>query len=174
MPRSSPWLTFGHEILSSIAARPGSAPSISAIATNWSSSSPAMFAITAVPTVRKYGRWWSIKCWIPSLSRPIALRSPEAVSAVRGVGLPARLEGHGLRDHAPQPLEPNEGRHFADIAKCSRSDEHGILEDNTTQRHVQVDHTPALAHDEMLGLGFTTEIDSEYSRPRRYSPRLRR
>ena len=53
IPRSSPWLTFGHEIFSSIAARPGSAPSISAMATNWSSSSPAMLAITAVPTVRK-------------------------------------------------------------------------------------------------------------------------
>ena len=53
MPRSSPWLTFGHEMFSSIAARPGSAPSISAIATNWSSSSPAMLAITAVPTVRR-------------------------------------------------------------------------------------------------------------------------
>ena len=31
-----------------------------------------------------------MKCSMPSLSRPIALSSPEAVSAVRGVGLPAR------------------------------------------------------------------------------------
>ena len=65
-------------------------PSISAMATNWSSSSPAMLAITAVPTVRKYGRWWVMKCSMPSLSRPIALSIPDAVSAVRGVGLPAR------------------------------------------------------------------------------------
>ncbi len=53
MPRSRPWLTFGQEMFSSTAARPGSAPSRSAIATNWSSSSPAMLAITAVPTVRR-------------------------------------------------------------------------------------------------------------------------
>ena len=77
-------------MFSSIAASPVSTPSIPAIATNWSSSSPAMLAITAVPVVRRYGRWCSMKCAIPSLSRPIALSRPDAVSTVRGVGFPAR------------------------------------------------------------------------------------
>ena len=48
---------------------------------------------------------------MPSLSRPIALSRPEAVSTVRGVGLPARgCGGHGLGDHAAEPLEADESR----------------------------------------------------------------
>ena len=53
IPKSKPWLTFGQDTLSSMAAIPGSAPSVSAIAAKSSSSSPAMLATTAVPTVRR-------------------------------------------------------------------------------------------------------------------------
>ena len=53
IPRSSPWLTFGHERFSSTADKPGSSFSRPTIATNPSSSSPATLAITTVPTVRR-------------------------------------------------------------------------------------------------------------------------
>ena len=49
-----------------------------------------MFPITAVGSVRRYGRWWLRKCSSPSLSSPIALSIPLAVSTVRGGALPAR------------------------------------------------------------------------------------
>ena len=63
-------------MFSSIAARPGSVPSISAIATNWSSSSPAILAITAVPTVRRYGRWCSMKMGDPVVVQADRVEQP--------------------------------------------------------------------------------------------------
>ena len=54
--KSRPPATFGHERFSSSAANPGSRPIWAAISRNSASLLPAMFAMIAVGSVRRYGR----------------------------------------------------------------------------------------------------------------------
>ena len=87
---STPWLTFGQETLSSSAATPGTASSRAARATNSSIVAPAMLTITGAPQSSSQGSWVTRKASTPSLSRPMELSSPAAVSTVRQGTLPRR------------------------------------------------------------------------------------
>ena len=79
--KSIPPATLGHDRFSS---KPASAAtcgaSFAAISRNSSTVLPAMLAMIAVGNVRRYRRWWAMKCSMPSLSRPIELSMPPLVS----------------------------------------------------------------------------------------------
>ena len=93
LPRSTPWLTLGQETLSSRAAIPATPSSRRASATNSAAFAPAMLTITGAPQPARNGNCFSRKASTPSLSRPIELSRPEAVSTVRQGTLPFRGSG---------------------------------------------------------------------------------
>ena len=78
---------------------------------------------------------------MPSLSRPIALSSPEAVSTVRGVGLPARgWNVTVLGITPPSRSSRTKPRHLADVAERPRGDQHRVLETQAAPASPEVDH----------------------------------
>ena len=83
---------------------------------------------------------------MPSLSRPMALSSPDAVSAVRGVGLPARGWNVTVLGITPpsRSIRMN-GVHLADVAERARRDQHRIRERDPPELHRQVDHAGTLS-----------------------------
>jgi hypothetical protein len=90
VPRSTPWLTLGHDTFSSRAAIPATPSSRAARATNSSTFAPAMLTITGAPQPSSQGSCFARKASTPSLSRPIELSRPAAVSTVRQGTLPCR------------------------------------------------------------------------------------
>ena len=93
LPMSTPWLTFGHETLSSTAAMPGTSSRRAARETNSSIVPPAMLTITGAPQPSSQGSCFARKASTPSLSSPIELSRPAAVSTVRHGTLPWRGNG---------------------------------------------------------------------------------
>ena len=93
VPMSMPWLTLGQEMLSSIAAMPGTPSNCEASATKSACDPPAMLTITGAPHRTRKGSWCARNDSTPSLSRPIELSRPAAVSTVRHGTLPWRGRG---------------------------------------------------------------------------------
>src|SRR5215831_13143362 len=90
-PNSTPpFLMFGHETFISSASTPSSEPSLPAQSTYSSAVSPKKLTHTRVPQVRRYGNFSFRNPSTPTFSRPIELIMPDAVSQMRGTGLPAR------------------------------------------------------------------------------------
>src|SRR2546425_3882985 len=85
-----PARTLGQETLSSMPATPGTASSCPASLTNSSVVSPAMLTMTGVCHVAQIGAYFSMTIRMPGFSNPIAFNMPDAVSTVRGCGLPLR------------------------------------------------------------------------------------
>ncbi len=66
------------------------------------------------------------------------------LGGTRGWVSRTRLEGHRLRDHATQPLDTNERVPSRGRNRSSRCDQHRVLERDTPQRQLQVDHARAI------------------------------
>ena len=137
IPRSSPWLTFGHETLSSTAARPGSSPSISAICDE--------LVLVLARDVGDHRRADGAE--VRQVVRPEVLdavvveadrvQEPRGgLDGARGRIARPRPEGHGLGDHPPEPLQPHEPGHLADVAERARGDQDRVLQIETTEPHL--------------------------------------
>ena len=82
---------------------------------------------------------------MPSLSRPIALSRPEAVSTVRGVGLPAlgrKVTVLGITP--PSRSSAHEPGHLADVAERPRGHQDRVLQRQPSEPDPQIDHAPTL------------------------------
>ena len=82
--------TFGQEILTSIALMPDTERSFRARVEYSSTVSPAIETITRAFCSTRYGTSFARKASIPGPCKPIEFSIPLGVSAIRGVGRPAR------------------------------------------------------------------------------------
>src|SRR5215469_13022752 len=86
-PRCS---TFGHEMLTSIAVTPAASDTLAASSAYSATVPPAIETTARAPRESSHGRSRCRKASMPGPCRPIELSMPLGVSAIRGVGRPAR------------------------------------------------------------------------------------
>ena len=97
-PRSS---TFGQLMLTSMSATPSTSRSAWASSVYSCTELPAIDTTGRAPRSSSHGRSLARKASIPGPCRPIELSIPLAVSAIRGVGRPAR--GRRITDFVTTP-----------------------------------------------------------------------
>ncbi len=85
-----PFLTLGHDILTSMAATPACPSSLLATSAYSSIVSPNMLATTLVSIPSSRGSFSEMNASTPTFCRPMALSIPHGVSTMRGAGLPCR------------------------------------------------------------------------------------
>ena len=144
IPRSSPWLTFGHEMFSSTAARPG------VVADHLGHRDELVLVLAGdVGDDRRADR--------PEVGQVVAAEVVDAVvveaDGVEHARRPSRRSAasgsrrgggrHGLRDHAAEPFQADEPGHLADIAERPRGHQHRVPQSEPSQFHAQIDHVPA-------------------------------
>ena len=84
---------------------------------------------------------------MPSLSRPIELSMPPAVSTVRGGGLPAAgLRRDRLRQDAAQPRQVDQPGHLAGVAERARGHHDRVGQSQAAELDVEAEAGWFLRH----------------------------